>query len=607
MPARDFPNLGLSGGYDPHEDGWGDAMNVNLLKLSVLTQGVVIDKVAVEPEAPVAGDVYLLDETNTTNPNAIALFDGPAGAETWAYISPEEGWKLFNKTAGYFEVFDGTIWAEFESGFDDAPADGKVYGRKDSGWTEIVSDGGGDGGGGSGLPSLAGNEGKILRVKNDGSAAEWGFNYGVTPLGPEPHGKHRYWRMKPLRTEHNGYAVVAELKMRSEPSGPSLAVGGSPLSGGHLTTNSADRAFDGDVTTHWESQLAPVSGGGLSNGSQWVGYDFGSPVSIIEIEVTVPVSYETDERPFEGWVDYSDDGVNWTPAWPWGTWDWSDGLVRVGTSPYYSPTVPSEGGESGWEVLRTYDFATDGTASHIDQDVTGYDDVVCIIDRLTTTGTANRMLRFSTDGGVTFDEGPNYHTVDALTGAIAFKDIGFFANGDSSQERTMSWLVSGVSVDGSAKPVNGTRRGIYTETAPITHVRVGTQGVITGGRMFVMGRKAEGVSGGSGGGGSSFAAVASVAGAASNLLASQAGQYLRFTEAAAKTLTVRPEATEALPANGEWHLRNVGAGDLTLVAGTGVTINLPTEGTLSIPSGGTATLKRVAADEFDLFGQVVSL
>lgn len=102
------------------------------------------------------------------------------------------------------------------------------------------------------------------------------------------------------------------------------------------------------------------------------------------------------------------------------------------------------------------------------------------------------------------------------------------------------------------------------------------------------------------------AEVAAVADINSDLAASQVGQYLRFTDNAGKTYTVLADATEPLPDNGEWHIRNVGTGDLTLVEDTGVTITPPNGGTLVVPSGGTVTLKRVATDVFDLMGQTVA-
>lgn len=83
------------------------------------------------------------------------------------------------------------------------------------------------------------------------------------------------------------------------------------------------------------------------------------------------------------------------------------------------------------------------------------------------------------------------------------------------------------------------------------------------------------------------------------------GNYIRLTDATAKTVSVDLEATTALPDDGEWHFRNAGAGDATFDPDVGVTINVPAGGTLVLEEGMTVTLKRVAADEFDLLGQTV--
>lgn len=96
-----------------------------------------------------------------------------------------------------------------------------------------------------------------------------------------------------------------------------------------------------------------------------------------------------------------------------------------------------------------------------------------------------------------------------------------------------------------------------------------------------------------------------VAGTAVDLDNADGGKYQRFTNAAAKTFTVRPQATHAVTANSEFHLRNVGAGALTVAAGAGVTINAPAGGTLVVAERGTVTLKRVAENVFDLLGQTV--
>lgn len=103
-----------------------------------------------------------------------------------------------------------------------------------------------------------------------------------------------------------------------------------------------------------------------------------------------------------------------------------------------------------------------------------------------------------------------------------------------------------------------------------------------------------------------YSEVATVSSGTANLLAAQAGMYVRYTSVSAKTLTVQEDATEALPANGEWHIRNVGLADLTFVEDGVVVINPPGGGTLVVPQGGTVTLKRVGTDVFDLLGQTVA-
>lgn len=107
---------------------------------------------------------------------------------------------------------------------------------------------------------------------------------------------------------------------------------------------------------------------------------------------------------------------------------------------------------------------------------------------------------------------------------------------------------------------------------------------------------------GGGGGGSGPAPVTTESGTSHNITAAEAGSYIRFTSTSAKTCTFRPDSTEALPSNGEWHIRNAGTNNLTLTPGSGVTLNAPYGGTLVVPIGGTVTVKRVATDTFDVMG-----
>ncbi len=101
---------------------------------------------------------------------------------------------------------------------------------------------------------------------------------------------------------------------------------------------------------------------------------------------------------------------------------------------------------------------------------------------------------------------------------------------------------------------------------------------------------------------STASVVLPITGATHDLDAADAGKYHRFTSASAKTLNIRTDATHALPANGEWELRNAGTLDLTIVPAGGVTVNVPAGGTLVLEPGMSAVLKRAAADVFDLIG-----
>lgn len=83
------------------------------------------------------------------------------------------------------------------------------------------------------------------------------------------------------------------------------------------------------------------------------------------------------------------------------------------------------------------------------------------------------------------------------------------------------------------------------------------------------------------------------------------GKYIRLTNAATKTVTFRPDSTHLMPPNGEWHFRNVGAGNATLTAGSGVTLNAPSGGSLVVAQDMTVTVKWVASDEYDVIGQTV--
>lgn len=80
------------------------------------------------------------------------------------------------------------------------------------------------------------------------------------------------------------------------------------------------------------------------------------------------------------------------------------------------------------------------------------------------------------------------------------------------------------------------------------------------------------------------------------------GTYNYFSSGDAVTLTVQPHATAAIPDNAEYQIEARGAGGLTIVAGSGVTIIPPKGGSLILAQGDFVVLKRTAEDEYKLVG-----
>lgn len=211
MAAHAFPGIGLVGGRSPGEDGWGDEMNGNLLKVSSLLHLTAISMTSVLPASPSDGVLYIVRGDDGANPNKIAVRD----EGVWTYISPLVGmrarildtssWAWFNGSSWVAETLSGTF-----AGLSDVdvttspPADGDVatWSASESKWVPSPPSGGGvsnlgdlsdvstsgasDGdvlgfSGGewhpvdqaAGLPAVAGNAGKVLEVNGTGDAAQW--------------------------------------------------------------------------------------------------------------------------------------------------------------------------------------------------------------------------------------------------------------------------------------------------------------------------------------------------------------------------------------------------------------------------------------------------
>lgn len=103
-----------------------------------------------------------------------------------------------------------------------------------------------------------------------------------------------------------------------------------------------------------------------------------------------------------------------------------------------------------------------------------------------------------------------------------------------------------------------------------------------------------------------YAEVITKSATSQTALIEDAGKYLRFTNTAASTYTIAPQASVSWPAAAEITIRRAANANLTLAPGSGVTLNPPSGGTLVLSSNMTVTLKKVAADEWDVIGQTVA-
>lgn len=158
MAPRTLPNVGLSGFWTLGEDNWKDAMDRNLLTLSVVVQGVVDSMVASLPGSPSDGDVHVL--TTTGN---IHVRD--AGA--WVELVVGEGWRIYDLATETTYRFDGTTWETFGEGVS------SIDDLSDVDLTDVAEgsllywDG-------SALVNLGiGTAGQVLTVNSGADAPEW--------------------------------------------------------------------------------------------------------------------------------------------------------------------------------------------------------------------------------------------------------------------------------------------------------------------------------------------------------------------------------------------------------------------------------------------------
>lgn len=182
---------------------------------------------------------------------------------------------------------------------------------------------------------------------------------------------HRYWALLVTARPGTGNGVaIAEVAMRATSGGANIATGGT-AGGVDNVGHPPAQAFDGNTATEWRNGAT----GGLP---VRLSYDFGSPVSVAEVVVTVPDA----ASPYHGgtygpaacWMQWSDDGTTWRYGSPaadlsglgdgasatlGSVSDTQPGARQAGTTQRLAPGVTSVQGRYQARLLR-YDAADSG-------------------------------------------------------------------------------------------------------------------------------------------------------------------------------------------------------------------------------------------------------
>lgn len=138
---------------------------------------------------------------------------------------------------------------------------------------------------------------------------------------------HRYWRC--INVARAGGDVVpvscGELQFRTSIGGPQAAVGGTAIGSSFWSLAPYDvsplvpaKAFDGanSATSEiWHQSQSASSAYRFRD--QWIGYDFGSPIEIVEVAVALRGDGHTPEQAWRSCsVEVSDDGTSWRLCCP---------------------------------------------------------------------------------------------------------------------------------------------------------------------------------------------------------------------------------------------------------------------------------------------------
>jgi hypothetical protein len=141
----------------------------------------------------------------------------------------------------------------------------------------------------------------------------------------------RFWRVNISLCQTTQFPSCSLLEFRTSASGPQAATGGQPIGESALdsVTYRVQNVFDANNATFW------VTLHGFGEMPDWIGYDFGADVNIVEMAFrNRPDGFGVNESPKDFTIEYSGDGDNWTVAKTvTGEAAWAAGETRVYSIP----------------------------------------------------------------------------------------------------------------------------------------------------------------------------------------------------------------------------------------------------------------------------------
>jgi hypothetical protein len=137
---------------------------------------------------------------------------------------------------------------------------------------------------------------------------------------------HQHWRINVTTGMSTAWLALGELEMRTSVGGANVCTGGT-ASSSNLPNSPASNAFDGSLTTYWQSGVAPTY-------PQFLRYSFAAPVDIVQVvlKATSNVTW-AEYGPKDCDIQWSDDGTTWTTLFT------ASGMNVWTTSTVYTATL----------------------------------------------------------------------------------------------------------------------------------------------------------------------------------------------------------------------------------------------------------------------------